>query len=144
VPPGVLADADAVAVALAWLQNHERLAAEVGGISGIVESPWPRIVVSSGAGGDLGDLRWNIRQEVQLEVLGDPDGRPGKAALWRIAMLAVSALAELQDRDDVPPGVPVVSGVDANGAVVWSPLANGQHRWVISVYLTLHPPQVMP
>ncbi|MEQ7008468.1 hypothetical protein ABN028_20040 [Actinopolymorpha sp. B17G11] len=141
--PGVLADADAVALALAWLQGNPTLAGEFGGVSGVMEAPWPRLVVTTGPGGDLGDMRWNTRQEVTLEVYGDPDGRPGKAALWRLTMLAASALVELADRGDAPAGVPVVSAVDPNGTLAWSPLANGQHRWIVSCFLTLHPPQAM-
>jgi hypothetical protein len=143
MPSGVLADADAVAVALAWLQTHPGLTSELGGVSGVLEAPWPRIVVGSGPGGDLGDLRWVTRQEVSLEIYGDPDGRPGKAALWRLAMSAVSALRELVDRPDAPFGVPVVAAVDPNGTLAWSPLTNGQHRWIVSCFLTVHPPQAM-
>lgn len=135
--------ADPLAVVVAWLRAHPRIAAEFGGpehVSGLLEAPWPHLVVSPGPGGDLGDLYWLSSPEVTLEVYDDPAGTRGRAALRRLAMIAAVVCKELADRTDHSPTEPVVSEVRPTGVLAWSPLATGQPRWTLNLGITLRPP----
>lgn len=134
-------DADAVAEVLGWLQAHAGLATALGGpgrVSGVLEGPWPRVQVNPSPGGDLRDGRWDTEQEVQLDIVDDPAGTHGSAALWRLAMRAVAAAVEMQDREHVD-GQPVVSQVAPSGTAIWSPFETGQGRWQVTVTVVLHP-----
>ncbi|MEU5978435.1 hypothetical protein [Streptomyces sp. NPDC047315] len=136
-----LADADPVSVLLAWLQQHLVVADALGGpgrVSGILEAPWPHLRIDHGPGGDLRDLRWAIAPEVTLEAYGDPGGWPGKAELRRILLRCALAAQELVEAPHVP-GRPVVSGIMPSGLLLWSPLVDGQPRWVMNLSVTLHP-----
>jgi hypothetical protein len=145
-----LADADAVAVVIDWLGSHDRLTTaltaldigEVDGadhISGIPEAPWPHVVVTEGAGGDLGDLRYWSIPEVQIEVFDDYEGSTGEAEIIRIAKIAVMAVRELTERVDVPPGEPVVPYVRATSGLFPEPAETGQNRAVVTLALTIRP-----
>ncbi|MFM9634495.1 MULTISPECIES: hypothetical protein [Streptomyces] len=136
-----LANADPVSVILAWLQEHPQVADALGGpgrVSGIEEAPWPHLRIDHGPGGDLADLRWRIAPEVTLEAYGDPGGWPGKAELRRILLRCAQAAQELVEAPHVP-GRPVISGIKPSGLLVWSPLVDGQPRWVMNLSVTLHP-----
>lgn len=136
-----LADADPVSAILAWLQEHPEAAEALGGpgrVSGIAEAPWPHLLISHGPGGDLRDLRWAIAPEVTLEVYGDPGGWPGQAELRRILMRCAKAAQDLVEAPHAP-GRPVISGIKPSGLLVWSPLVDGQPRWLMNLSVTLHP-----
>ncbi|MFJ4342700.1 hypothetical protein [Streptomyces sp. NPDC088915] len=141
-----VADADPVAVVLAWLAEHPKVAEALGGsgrVSGIREAPWPHLRVAPGAGGDMRALEWAIEPEVTLEVYGDPGGWPGPAALRRIALIAALAAKELPDAP-AKPGRPVVSSVRPSGVLIDSPLADGQPRHLFGLLVTVHPPLDAP
>ncbi|MFE9993534.1 hypothetical protein [Streptomyces avermitilis] len=136
-----LADADPVSAILAWIQEHSEAADALGGpgrVSGIAEAPWPHLMIGHGAGGDLRDLNWAIAPEVTLEVYGDPGGWPGKAELRRILLRCARATQALVEAPHVP-GQPVISGIKPSGLLVWSPLVDGQPRWLMNLSVTLHP-----
>ncbi|RSS97255.1 hypothetical protein EF903_01670 [Streptomyces sp. WAC05292] len=136
-----IADADPVAVVLAWLAKHPKVTEVLGGpgrVSGAREAPWPHLRVALGPGGSLGDLTWLTEPEVTLEVYGDPGGWPGPAALGRILKICAVAAAELPSAPTAG-GHPVVSGVRPSGALIESPLETGQPRWVMGLLVSLHP-----
>ncbi|MFJ8301365.1 hypothetical protein ACIQ9R_36440 [Streptomyces sp. NPDC094447] len=137
-----VADADPVAAVLAWLAKHPKVHEALGGpghVSGIREAPWPHLRVTSGPGGDMRTLEWATEPEVTLEVYGDPGGWPGPAALRRIALVAALAAKELPDAT-AEPGQPVVTSVRPSGALIDSPLADGQPRHLFGLLVTVHPP----
>ncbi|MBT2395250.1 hypothetical protein [Streptomyces sp. ISL-100] len=136
-----LADADPVTALLTWLQKHPRVAEALGGpgrVSGISEAPWPHLRISHGPGGDLRTLTWATEPEVTLEMYGDPGGWPGQAELRRIILLCAAAASELPDATHTP-GQPVISGVRPSGTLLWSPLVDGQPRWLLGLLVSLHP-----
>lgn len=136
-----LADADPVSSVLAWLQQHPRVPEALGGpgrVSGISEAPWPHLRVTHGPGGDLRTLTWATEPEVTLEVYGDPGGWPGQAELRRIILRCAVAAAEMPQAPHVP-GQPVISGVRPSGTLLWSPLVDGQPRWLLGLLVALHP-----
>ncbi|WP_328333329.1 hypothetical protein [Streptomyces sp. NBC_00455] len=136
-----LADADPVTALLTWLQKHPRVAEALGGpgrVSGIAEAPWPHLRISHGPGGDLRSLTWATEPEVMLEMYGDPGGWPGQAELRRIILLCATAATELPDAPHTS-GQPVISGVRPSGTLLWSPLVDGQPRWLLGLLVTLHP-----
>ncbi|MER5301303.1 hypothetical protein ABT039_17775 [Streptomyces lasiicapitis] len=139
--PYELANADPVSALLAWLRQHPRVAAALGGpgrASGIAEAPWPHLRVTHGPGGDMRTLAWATEPEVTLEVYGDPGGWPGQAELRRIILVCAAAATELPDAPHAP-GQPVISGVRPSGTLLWSPLVDGQPRWLLGLLVTLHP-----
>ena len=126
---GDLSDADPVAEVLRAVRAA---AADVGvpdasHVSGIIEGPWPHIVVSPGPGGDLRDARAVIEPDVLVEVVGPADGTIGPAALWRIAMKCVLLAKGLPERDHEP-GRPVISDVRFTGGLAKQRLSSGQTR----------------
>ncbi|MEU6460339.1 hypothetical protein [Streptomyces sp. NPDC046976] len=136
-----LADADPVSALLAWLQQNDQVADALGGpgrVSGIPEAPWPHLVIGHGPGGDLRDMTWATAPEVTLEVHGDPGGWPGQAELRRILVRCATAALGIVEAPPTP-GRPVVSGVKPSGLLVWSPLIDGQPRWLMHLSVTLHP-----
>ncbi|MFB6525251.1 hypothetical protein [Streptomyces sp. NPDC056399] len=136
-----LASTDPVSALLPWLQQHPAVTAALGGldrVSGIAEAPWPHLRVSHGPGGDLRTLTWATEPEVTLEVYGDPGGWPGQAELRRILLTCATAAAELPEAPHRT-GQPVVSGVRPSGTLVWSPLVDGQPRWIMGLLVCLHP-----
>ncbi|MFD7334932.1 hypothetical protein ACFV98_02865 [Streptomyces violascens] len=109
-----------------------------GRVSGIAEAPWPHLRVTHGPGGDLRDLTWATTPEVTLEVYGDPGGWPGQAELRRILLVCAAASMEIIEAPSVP-GKPVISGIRPSGTLVWSPLIDGQPRWLLGLLVTVHP-----
>ncbi|MEU3652841.1 hypothetical protein AB0E67_08300 [Streptomyces sp. NPDC032161] len=107
-------------------------------VSGISEAPWPHLRVTHGPGGDLRTLTWATEPEVSLEVYGDPGGWPGQAELRRIILACAAAAMELPDAAHTP-GQPVINGVRPSGSILWSPLVDGQPRWLLGLLITLHP-----
>lgn len=99
--------------------------------------PYPMIVVTSTAAGRFG--RWVARPELLVEVWGDPDGRPGKKALYGLLVTALRVLRMLPDRD-FGPGEAVVTFVSDDAAGGWLPDPGGQPRWVAAVPVAGHPP----
>lgn len=141
--PYLVADADPVAVVLAWLAEHPKVTEALGGpgrVSGIAEAPWPHLRVTTGPGGDMRTLEWATEPEVTLEVYGDPGGWPGPAALRRIALIGALAAKELPDLP-AKAGQAVVSSVRPSGVLIDSPLADGQPRHIFGLLVTVHPPQ---
>lgn len=141
------ADADPVAVVLAWLQNHpeaERLLGGPGHVSGVEEAPWPRLIVDGGVGGDLRTFTWDAEHEVTLTLVGDPTGAPGKAAMWSIALRILRLVADLPDQQEVDEYSPVVSKVRPSGVAVYQPRQNGQPAYNFGVFVTLRPPLLLP
>lgn len=138
-----LTDADPVEVAVQWLAAHPAVLDALGGpehVTGIPEAPWPHVVVSEGVNGVIRESWHSGEFEVELAVLGHPTGAPGQAALWRIAMKVLKALSELPEQQVPEPGVPVVSIARPSGVFAWSPMTNGQPRYVIGVLLVLRAP----
>lgn len=138
-----LADADPVAVLLAWYQNSQAVADLLGGtghVSGILEAPWPHVVLSDGHGGSMRDMVWEGEFEVTLETYGSPDGAPGMAALRKIAVRMAKIAAELPEGQVTDPTTPVVSRVKASGVAAYTPLSTGQPRYTTGVLLTIRPP----
>ncbi|MFK0290737.1 hypothetical protein ACIQU6_09695 [Streptomyces sp. NPDC090442] len=136
-----LPDTDPVSALLAWFQKHPGVTEALGGpghVSGISEAPWPHLRVTHGPGGDLRSLTWAMEPEVALEVYGDPGGWPGQAELRRIILRCAAAAAELPDAPHAP-GQPVISSVRPSGSLLWSPLVDGQPRWLLGLLVTLHP-----
>lgn len=136
-----IADADPIAVMLAWLQAHPGVLAAFGGpdhVSGLNEPPYPHLRAASSGGGDDGDLTWLVAPEVLLETYGDPDGSPGWAELRRLHYVVLLAAKELPGRAHTPADT-VVTDVRPASSAAASPLPLGQPRWVSAVRLTLHP-----
>lgn len=142
--PHPLTEVDAAGLAIAYLSGHPDVAAvfaayggTAGRVAGVNRPPYPRITVSDPPSGP-GLLRWLVSPSVQIEVIGDLDGTPGKAALYRIAMTVVGALVQWPDAtftsDD-----PVVTYVTAQ-MPGWMPLPTGQPRYVSTATVWLHPP----
>ncbi|MGW3627872.1 hypothetical protein, partial [Streptomyces sp. NPDC000880] len=126
---------------LAWHPQPPTAAEALGGpgrVSGIAEGPWPHLRVTHGPGGDLRDLRWATSPEVTLKAYGDPGGWPGQAELRRILLRCATAATEFVEEPHIP-GRPVISGIRPSGLLVWSPLIDGQPRWLMNLLVTLHP-----
>lgn len=143
---GTLADADGVAALLAWQRAHPAVIAAFGSsahVSGRNEAPYPRHVVSPGAGGDDRDLLWATDQEVLLATYGALDGTPGRAALWRLHRAALAAARQIGDADSVP-GQAVVTRIRSSAPTRFVPEpGTGQPVWRSGVLLTVHPPAAL-
>lgn len=142
-----LADADPVAVLLDWFKNHPAAVALLGGsdhFSGLLEDPWPHVVLSDGPGGSMRDLVWEGEFEVMVEVYGDPMGSPGQAALRKIGIRLAKIATDLPEHQQVTATTPVVSRVRSSGVAAFQPLANGQDRFTIGLLLTIRPPLALP
>lgn len=142
--PHPLVEVDAAGLTIARLSGHpdvQSVLAEFGGVAGRVAGvnrpPYPRITVSDPPSG-AGRLIWLVNPSVQIEVIGDLDGTPGKAALYRIAMTAVGALMQWPETI-FGPGDPVVTQVLAQ-MPGWMPLPTGQPRYVSTATVYVHPP----
>lgn len=146
-PSAALPLGDPVPLVDWWLSNHAALTDAFGGTPHVGmwnEPPYPAIVVSETGAGSDGALLWQSAPEIQLEVFGDLDGNPGKAALRRLLYTALGALTELAMApwpygDDCPAGAPVVSWVASSRAGGYVPLATGQPRFVAAVRLYVRP-----
>lgn len=135
-------DADAVVEVLAWLRSDPDVLAAFGGpdhVTGLMEAPWPHLRVAASAGGDAGDLTWDSRPEVVLEVYGDPQGTVGSAALRRLLLLVGRVLKRMPATRDVGAGETVVCDVRPVGAAAPQTLSSGQARWTMTVSVTIHP-----
>jgi hypothetical protein len=143
-----LAAADPVAVVVARLRGSDKVKTELGftadddvddhiGLRNVV--PYPRLIVSDPPGGSLRGLRWLMSPIVQVEAVGDLDGRPGAAALRRLLLVALQEVAGVPETPSMP-GEPVVTNIGADGSLGWVPLPNGQPRYLSSVQVFLHPP----
>lgn len=100
--------------------------------------PYPMVVLGTTTAGDDGDLRWRVAPELLVEAWGDPDGRPGKAALREVLYDTLAVLASLPEQD-YGPGEAVVTNVASSAGGGWSPDPTGQPRWVAAVRITAHP-----
>lgn len=154
MPDVDLAAADPVAVVVARLRRpgDTRVRAELGVgpdddlgpcIGARNVPPYPRLIVSDPPGGSNRGLRWLMSPVVQIEAVGDLDGRPGKAALRRLLFVALQDIKGIPD-EATPPGEPVVTEVTSDGSAGDVPLPNGQPRYLSSVNVHLHPPQPQP
>lgn len=140
-----LADADPVALVLTFLKAHQVTAAELGGptnVSGIHEAPWPHLIVTEGPNGVIRDSLWSQEQEVILSLVGDPTGMPGKAELRRKLLRLVAAVCALPEVEVTDPTKAVVSNVEPNGNVVYTPLTTGQPAYDATITVTVRPPLV--
>lgn len=143
---GSLADADGVAALLTWLRGHPVVVAAFGDaahVSGRNEAPYPRLLVSPGAGGNDRDLLWATDQEVLLATYGALDGTPGQAELWRLHRAAVGAVWGIAEAESVP-GEAVVTAVRSSAPTRFVPEpVTGQPVWRSGVLLTVHPPAAL-
>lgn len=143
------ADADPIVVVLEWLRGHPQIETLLGGpgldhVSGIEEAPWPHLVVGEGAGGDLRDLQWAGDYEVTLELVGFPDGRPGKAAMRKTALRILRLVADLPEQQPADETRPAVSRVRPSGVALYQARTNGQPTYQFGAILTVRPPLVLP
>lgn len=140
---GRLADADPVAVALPWLNRADSYTSQEIGASGRVsaynEPPYPCVRLTDPPGNDR-DLVHLIAPLLQIEVLGDMDGTPGKPKLRRILYAALEDLTALPNQVAGASDA-VVTYVASTGGGGWSPYPNGQPRYLATVQLYMHPPQ---
>jgi len=137
------ADADPVAVLLDWYLNDDEALDLVGGpdhFSGVLEAPWPHVVVGEGPGGSLRDLRWTAEPEVTVEVYSAPNGAPGEAAMRRMLVRLLRIAAGLPELQLVDVVTPVVSRVRPSGSVVTQQLTNGHLRSAAGLLVTIRPP----
>jgi hypothetical protein len=142
--PWDLADADPVGAATGWLAGHvdltELLVEEATGSGrqvGVLNTPpYPRLRIAD-SNADLRDMRGLSWVSLTIDVLGDPDGRPGKAALRRVAIATAETLGQLTEQESV--GGCVFTQVTADG-IAWAPLAPvNQPRYVLTSTLWHHP-----
>lgn len=137
------ADADPVSVLLDWLRAHPEAQDLVGGpehYSGIMEAPWPHVVLSDGPGGSLRDLTWSAEPEVNVEVYSAPNGAPGSAELRRILVRVLRICRNLSEEQLVDFFTPVVCRVRPTGGYQMQTLTNGQLRCSAGLLVAIHPP----
>lgn len=137
---GHLYEADPIGVARTWLLTRSAVTSLLGDPEGIGpdnDPPYPCIVLTDPPGSDLG-LRHLIAPLLQVEVIGDPDGTPGKPALRRLLYTVLEELAALPDQN-YGPGQPVVTHVESSAGGGWSPLPTGQPRYLSTLRLYMHP-----
>jgi len=146
--PWELADADPVAAVTGWLAGHARLAAlqselrtGEGRWVGVLNAPpFPRLRIAD-TDADLRGLTGPQDVTLGIDVLGDPDGRPGKAALRRLAVAVIEALDEITT-------VPHTGGCTFSrltvGGPSWAPLPPGsQPRYLLRPTLRFRPAVVL-
>lgn len=133
------ADADPLERAVAFLTTHAGVLTEFNGVSSEVEAPYPHLRVVPSDGGTVGDMRWQHSAGVQVEAIGDPSGWPGRAELRRKMMVAVKAMGELVDQEYSAPSDIVVTFVSGTSSVVWSPLEEGNPRWLVTFEVGVRP-----
>lgn len=140
-----LAEADPVAAVVWWLQNHtplnELLREHSTGDGPVIgsrnEPPFPRLVVVDAMPGTLGTFNGRIRTGLSIEAMGDPDGTPGKGALWKIAVASAEALEQMTREPEVRGCVFSVVNADLPW---WMPLPPvDQPRYRYTATLTSHP-----
>lgn len=139
-----LADADPVGAATGWLAGHERLTALQAELAtgegrwvGVLNAPpFPRLRIAD-SNTDLRYLTGLMDVTLTIDVLGDLDGRPGKAALRRFAVAVIEALDELTVHPRV--GGVVFSRLTVSGPA-WSPLPpTNQPRYVLTATMRARP-----
>lgn len=137
---GDLSDVDPVRIARAWLLQRPVVTAALGGpdrVGPYNEPPYPRVVLTDPPGDDR-DMLHLIAPLLQIEVLGDFDGSTGKPMLRKIMYKVLAELREIPSRP-VEAGDPVITNVASSAGVGWSPLGNGQPRYVTTVRMHGHP-----
>lgn len=141
---GDLADADPVAVARAWLVTRTALTDLLGsgsdGIGADNVPPYPCVRLLDPPGNDR-TLRHLIAPLLQVEVLGDLDGHPGKPMLRNILYRVLQELVLLPEQP-TGPGEPVVTHVQSTGGGGWAPEPTGQPRYIATVQMFMHPATV--
>lgn len=138
-----LVDADPVALVLEYLAADTDVTAILGGagrVGGVDRPPYPRLRVTNPPGGDDRSLTWLVSPLIQIEALGDPDGKPGNEVLRRVLYTATTALRRLPEQPYTP-GTVVVTNVAPVGAGGSSPLPGNRPRYIGQVRLWLHPPR---
>ena len=143
---GHLTRADPVAAARAWLLTRTTVSTALGGTGRVGshnEPPYPCVVLTDPPGNDL-TLRHLIAPILQIEVLGDMDGSPGKPALREILYTVLEELVLLTDTPQTDPTQPVVTAVTSSGGGGWVPMPNGQPRYLATVTMHMHPSPVTP
>lgn len=146
MPVPDLVDADPAAAVIAYLDAQLAVQEALGGtgrISARNEPPYPHLGVTDTPGGSDRNMRWLIAPEITLNLWGDLDGSPGKAALRRIFYTILQALRDMPDQPAAP-GQPVVTFVQSTGAGGWSPEPTTQPRYLGRVQLFMHPPHTIP
>lgn len=139
---GDLTEADPVAVLRPWILASPEVENVLGGpdrVHAEHRPPYPCVVLTDPPGSDLG-LRHLIAPIVQVEVIGDPDGTPGKPALRRALYTVLQRIRDLPDTVQSDPTQAVVTAVVSTGGGGWSPLPTGQPRYLATVQVYLHPP----
>lgn len=146
---GALRDVDPVAIARAALMADQALSALLGGPGRVGdavgpdnEPPYPRLRLTDPPGDDRG-LTHLIAPLLQVEALGDLDGSPGKPALRALLYDALQVLVAIPTVPTLP-GQPVITRVVSTGGGGWSPLPNGQPRYLATVRLYGHPAPTPP
>lgn len=138
-----LTEVDPVAVARAWLtrEGSRTSAALAGGgdVGPYNEPPYPCVRLTDPPGNDR-TLTHLIAPMLQIEVLGDLDGTPGKPELRRILYTVLEELVELPEQPSAA-GEPVVTAVTSTGGGGWSPEPTGQPRYIATVQIHMHPPR---
>lgn len=140
-----LTEADALAVAFARLNSSEAVTSELGGEGRITDSntpPYPCVRLIDPPGNDR-FAQHLIAPIVQVEVLGDLDGTPGKHVLRRILYTVIDELVDIPNQP-VGPGQPVVTSVTPSGGGGWSPEPNGQPRYIATLVMHVHPGAPVP
>ena len=145
--PHPLVEVDPAALAITYLAGHPDVQAALalwhpalgadGLIAGVNRPPYPRVTVSDPPSGGT-NLTWLVTPSLQVDVLGDLDGTPGKAALRQLAMVVVGALWQWPQMAFWPDD-PVVTDVRVP-LPGWLPLPTGQPRYVSVLALSIHPP----
>lgn len=132
--------ADPITETITFLEAHTDVSAEFSGVSTEVEAPFPHLRVTPAEGGSLESLRWQHSAAVQIEAIGDPSGLPGMADLRRRLMVAVAAMGQLSEQVVTDPASTVVTFVEGtSGAPVWSPLPEGNPRWLATFVVGVRP-----
>jgi hypothetical protein len=139
---GHLTRADPVAAARAWLLTRQSVTDALGGPDRIGADnvpPYPCVVLTDPPGDDR-FLRHLVAPILQVEVLGDMDGSPGKPVLREILFTVLEELVALSDSVQTDPTVGVVTAVTSSGGGGWVPLPTGQPRYLATVQIHMHPP----
>lgn len=146
MPAGKYEDADAIAIAFAYLSSHPDILAPVptgfgsaAAVSGVFEEPWPHLIVAPDDAGTPRDLRWQSQQGMSLTVVGDPAGVYGHIVCRRLLMRALRVVKEL-DEQPTPSTSAVISRVSGTGAITQVVLSTGAVQWRSVVLFDIHPP----
>jgi hypothetical protein len=142
--PHPLTEVDPAALGISYLSGHPDVVAALaayggtaGRVAGVNRPPFPRITVSDPPSG-FGRLVWLVSPALQIEVIGDLDGTPGKAALYKLAMTAVGALVQWPEQTFGPDDAVITQVVAQMPG--WMPLPTGQPRYVSTATVWMHPP----